>query len=485
MTHNPPDPDPFEQEIREALAREAGDPAPQRLVARIARSRADSRPSTSGLAGLRARLAPALRARGPLGAALVAVVVLAFAGTNLLRPPESGTTPILPGASDGPNASGVPNASDAPGASAPVATPTAAPPASAPAVTASPAAEGPAAGSVPADFQPVSVTFVSASRGWVLGSSTCAGSPCATILRTTDGGVTWGRIPAPAAPIAPGGRAATGVSGLRFGSQLDGWAFGPDLWATHDGGATWHREALPGAGAATEVMALEAAAGKVHVAFYASGSEDIAIASGPIDGDVVRPDPTTVSVGAGPVPETRIVLHGPAGWLVQVNRAVVGGARLANDAWQAWQPPCLDTAGPAWLAASSGSDLVAACDMGVWSTPLGVHLFTSNDGGATFTQQATAIPITGLAGIAAAPSKPTVVAAGSVPGGNAALVATLDGGRTWARVATLATPGGFSELGFTTAEQGVAIARTGENASHLVMTRDGGRTWAAVDFGAG
>src|SRR6266567_7329170 len=45
---------------------------------------------------------------------------------------------------------------------------------------------------VPPGFSPVSVTFVSARTGWVLGTAGCTSQPCAAfLLRTTDGGVTW------------------------------------------------------------------------------------------------------------------------------------------------------------------------------------------------------------------------------------------------------------------------------------------------------
>ena len=476
MTRIPSDPDPFEREIREALEREAGEPAPERLVARIARSRAETRPPAGGLAWLRARIGPVMALGLPLGVGLAAVAVLVFAGGSIFRPTGPASSPFLPGASESPGAS------ETPGPSAPIATPV--PSELVDRATPSPSADGSAAGQVPADFQPVSVTFVSASRGWLLGSTTCAGSPCAAILRTTDAGHTWARIPAPATQVAANAPSGTGVSALRFATSLDGWAFGPDLWATHDGGATWHRVALPGAADGVQVMALEAAAGSVQVAFYAGSAESIAIATSPVTGDSLRLEPTGVQIGAGPVPQTEIVLHGAVGWLVQVDRAVVGGARLADGAWQAWQPPCIDTAGPAWLAASSTTDLAAACDMGLWSTPLGVHLFTSTDGGASFTQQSAAVPVTSssLTGIAAAPGTSTIVVAGSVAGGDPALVATFDGGRTWSRVASLSALGGFSELGFTTSQQGVTISRTADGASRLVMTRDGGRTWEAVEL---
>ena len=471
MTTNPPGRDPFERDIRAALDEEASDPAPERLVARISRSRAEIGRPASGPAGLWARIAPAMRIITPLGAVLAAVVVVAVVGGSLLRQPLTGT------ATTSPEASGTPVASTPP------ATPVTPAPSNLILITPSPVASGGTADAVPADFQPVSVTFVSSSRGWVLGAATCDGTPCAVIVRTTDGGLHWTRIPAPATPVVVSG-APSGVRALRFASALDGWAFGPDLWATHDGGDTWHRETLPGGGA-PQVMALEAAAGTVHVAFWTGDGPQISIASGPMAEDALHVSPTTVQIGAGPVPQTQIVLHGTAGWLVQLNRDVVGGARLVGGSWQAWDPPCLGTAGPAWLAASSATSLVAACDIGLWSTPQGVHLFTSADGGATFTEQAGALPITALAGITTAPNQPTIVAAGNQADGSAALIGRFSPAASWTAVATLAGGGTFSELGFTTDAQGVAIAQAADGTIQLLMTRDGGRTWAPVEFAGG
>ncbi len=472
MTTNPPDHDPFEREIRSALDDEAADPAPERLVARISRSRAEIGQPASGPAGLWARIAR-WQVMAPLGVGLAAVVIVVMAGGTLLRQPVTGTATTSP------------KSSAAPVASTPPATPVTPAPSNPILITPSPDASASAGvvSAVPADFQPVSVTFVSASRGWVLGAATCDGTPCAVIVRTADGGLTWTRIPAPDAPVVVNG-APSGVRGLRFASTLDGWAFGPDLWATHDGGDTWHRETLPGGGT-PQVMALEAAAGTVHVAYWPGDGPRIAIASGRASDDALQLSATTVQIGAGPVPQTQIVLHGTAGWLVQVNRDVVGGARLVGSGWQAWDPPCLGTAGPAWLAASSAASLVAACDIGLWSTPEGVHLFTSADGGATFTEQAGALPITALAGITTAPSQPTIVAAGNQADGSAALIGRFGPGASWTAVAMLTGAGAFSELGFTTDAQGVAIAQAADGTIQLLMTRDGGRTWAPVGFAGG
>src|SRR5258706_13732248 len=52
--------------------------------------------------------------------------------------------------------------------------------------------------------------------------------------------------------------ASSGVSQVRFLDSANGWAYGPELYATHDGGVTWHRIApLPG-----RVVDLSAAGGR-------------------------------------------------------------------------------------------------------------------------------------------------------------------------------------------------------------------------------
>jgi photosystem II stability/assembly factor-like uncharacterized protein len=52
-----------------------------------------------------------------------------------------------------------------------------------------------------------------------------------------------------------------------------------------------------------------------------------------------------------------------------------------------------------------------------------------------------------------------------------AILTTADGGRTWAKLATLASPA--AQLDFVSAEQGWAVTKQG-----LLVTHDGGRTWA-------
>ena len=64
----------------------------------------------------------------------------------------------------------------------------------------------------------------------------CATQYCTSVARTDDAGQTWSGGPAPETG-APDG--STGVGEIRFLNYSDGWAFGPELWSTHDGGKKW------------------------------------------------------------------------------------------------------------------------------------------------------------------------------------------------------------------------------------------------------
>ncbi|MGH2468363.1 MAG: hypothetical protein ACRDGL_11655 [Candidatus Limnocylindrales bacterium] len=341
---------------------------------------------------------------------------------------------------------------------------------------------------IPADFSPLSVTFVSTDQGWVLGSTACGASArCAVIVETLDGGRSWGRVAAPSTTVGDPALSQAdtqGVSGLRFADPLDGWAFGPDLWATHDGGASWHRLVAPGGGGAA-VLALEAHAGRVHAAVDAASLGGYRIATSPVGADAWTLAPPAVAYGAGPAPQIQLVLSGSGGWLLEVDRAVIGGLRLGPSGWSEWQPPCLDVNGPAVLAASSAADIVAGCDEGVWGpAPTGAtgehvvaeHFYRSTDGGTTFARSATTVPLASLSVLAAA-TPSLVVGAGSVDdAGSNAVICSRDGGRTWATSLRLGTEQPLY-LGFTTATQGVLITDAG-----LRLTYDGGRTWQSVRF---
>jgi len=279
---------------------------------------------------------------------------------------------------------------------------------------------------------------------------------------TVDGGRTWTAVTPPPA----------GLSEVRFADPEDGWAWDRvrGIWSTHDGGTTWTRVTIPGLATEASIEDLEASAGVAHVALTQDDGT-VRLADTPVGSDSWVLAPITVTLGAGPVPAGQLVLQGTVGWFVQVDRTVVAGARLEGRRWMPWTPPCATVEGPATLAASSPTELVAVCDVGLWSTPQGEQLFVSHDGGTTWSA-GVRIPVTSGGGEVAVASRSTIVVAGD--GG---LVATFDGGTTWSTVAQVT---GVADFGFTTPTQGVAVV-PGQSPT-LVTTHDGGHTWTTVTF---
>jgi photosystem II stability/assembly factor-like uncharacterized protein len=324
--------------------------------------------------------------------------------------------------------------------------------------------------STPPQFSPLSVTFVSLQTGWVLGTRPCPAGACTVIVRTRDGGHSWVTI----TTLAP-----AGATHLRFANLQDGWAYGSDLWATHDGGAHWRRVALSGVGHNALVAALETAGQSVHAAVIDTGV--VRILTSPVSTDAWSASSTTVSTGAGPVPRPVLVLQGSAGWLIENDRTVVGGARLTNGQWIPWQPPCIDTGGPASLAAASPTDLVAVCDTGLWTgTSPDTETLASTDGGATFRR--TASHLLRYPSVVASPAPGAVVIGGSTSDNALALDASTDSQQSWNPVFRQPAGGVWLELGFTSANQGVAIYRSPEGRGAFLMSVDGGRHWRALTF---
>ena len=202
--------------------------------------------------------------------------------------------------------------------------------------------------------QAVSATFVSPNQGFVLTSD-------GHIDGTTDGGHTWRRT------------GKIGVHGepprIRYIDAADGFAFGqdagtPQFRITHDGGSTW--SAVPNA-PFTYVGDLEIARGWIYVLAMTPNDNNFRLFESPVAHLVWKQVSPTQPIGAGPVPIEQIVLNSAEGWIINQDRGVISGARLTSPTtWTTWTPPCLKVDGPAWLSASTATDLVASCDEGVW-----------------------------------------------------------------------------------------------------------------------
>jgi hypothetical protein len=351
-----------------------------------------------------------------------------------------------------------------------------------------PASAAPRTAPVPANFQPSSATFIGVSTGWVIGQAgtpgQCATQYCTSVARTDDAGKTWTGVPAPLAGAPDGG---TGVSGIRFLNGSDGWAFGPELFSTHDGGRTWTRVATRG----LRVTDLETVGARAFGLFASCTGPSLAghctsytLYSSPASADDWTPvgaATTGLTAGGGAAGAAALVLTGSRGYLLGPDGRLYGGPVDGSAPWQQVKTvPCpagtAQASGQpagALLAAADATDLVVVCASATGPGPAQAKTtYTSADGGIAW-QNAGAGPDPGLAtSVAAAPDGTVVLATteglDTRPTGSPSWqAATLDGA---------APAGGFGYVGMTTDLQGIALPAN-PAAGAVWFTYDGGLTW--------
>jgi hypothetical protein len=356
-----------------------------------------------------------------------------------------------------------------------------------------PASDPVAGGAVPAGFMPSSVTFVSEDQGFVLGAYRCAtpsatdasgGTTCPSLAATDDGGRTWHHLPAPAAPLhSPDEAEATdGVSRLRFADNLNGWAFGPGAWATHDGGETWTEQTFDG-----DVTDLASADGVTYALVTHCDSGPCGQGATLYRTDASTDDwqpiegVTLTSTGG------HISLHARAVWIVGESDGA-GQSLLSASAdgttWTTRPNLCGADASLAAVAPVSTVDLFLLCADSPGAGSEGKRVLRSSDAGATAQPLTTMPPPSGIASALAA-ADPHVIAITATSGANW-IYRTGDTGATWTTPLMADDSQTFSELGFTTATQGVVIRGRLDAADvtgpELLMTYDAGQTWNPVSF---
>lgn len=361
----------------------------------------------------------------------------------------------------------------------------------APPVTAQPTPDtGPPSTAPPAappNFAATSVTFVGTATGYVLGQ---AGYPghcgppkpfiCTSLAGTDDGGRTWHGVSAPVTGAATG---PNGVSQIRFYNTSDGWAFGPQLWATHNGGHSWQRIGTGG----RRVTALETAGQRVFAVWadcagtganWAAGCTGQALYSATPGSNRWSPVPGAAADSglSGTASAATLVLTGSRGYLLPPDGMLVSGpVDLASGWTQAASSavPCLPGAAQAdgqpagaLLAATTSNGLVLVCP----DDAAGRAVYTSSDAGQTWQKGGTA-PAAGTATSVAGTSTGAIVLATT-----AGIEVSRDGGATWTAAQGTLPAGGFSYVGMTTPDQGVAVPA--DPSVHAVwLTYDGGATW--------
>jgi photosystem II stability/assembly factor-like uncharacterized protein len=341
------------------------------------------------------------------------------------------------------------------------------------------------------DFMALSTTFVNATEGWALGTSTCldAGSQtngdgtCSAMLHTTDGGTSWASTGNPPGNTPTLGCAKPCISSIRFATDQIGYAFSDTtLEMTTDGGHSWTTS--PGGASALET--LDGNVIRVRQVPGCSAAlcrEQVETAPiGSLDWTVVEVLPARVNE-YGVDTQAQLVRSGSRAALLTFANLAAQGPEVPSAAlytstddghsWSRASNPCSSvgrlTASAVDLALDGSLHLL--CTDHAESNPRFVAL-TSTDGGVRYTASP-ALPIVPDNGWLAAASADTLFVP-TISG----LVRTTDGGRTWQRVIRV-TAGGRGAPGFADDQTGRWLSNSGRT---IWTTHDAGRTWRAFDF---
>lgn len=331
-------------------------------------------------------------------------------------------------------------------------------------------------------LRPSGASFVSGSKGWVLGSIGC--QSCAVVWRTTNEGRTWTPLPNPGLRLGYAHPSATKVDDIYFANARDGYLYSPGLDMTRDGGKTWDRGSLP------PVVALAGASGRVYALVQPRNR--------PVQLRVTRPGSQTWSRLSLPRPtrtlklavdgETVAVLEPGTDLAVPDSRDRRGRLWVSTDAGRQWQQRAV----PCKAAVDGGATVISlalrrpqAILLDCFSNQQSSqeqrtqhHLFGSADAGRHWVRLAN--PTTTGAPVLLADN-----GAGhaflTTEGVHDNLDGTLDHAQHWHRV--LSSGGtfyGWNDLTFVTTEDGYVVGPTHYAQEHLYFTTDGGSHWRVM-----
>ena len=344
-------------------------------------------------------------------------------------------------------------------------------------------------------FEPSAVSFISPTKGWMLGRAGC--SDCARLRATTDGGRHWAALPSPRVPLWYYNASSSAVQDVTFADPTDGFLFAPALLSTHDGGRSWRRQSLP------PVWQLGVGAGYAFALTRAGTDSRVALWRSPIGQDhwsrlplrsaAVLPSPFSVSAVGLAVEGAAVVLLQPGfnGPSVARPHDMAGRLWVSSDSgtsWRARPVPCAAVDGGAALFAIALHHprewLIDCFDNEQSSQAQNTqhHLYRSADAGESWTRVSDPTRHNDPALLADNGAGDTLLA--TVGGGGDTLVGSFDAGRRWRQL--LRSGGGFfgwADLRFLTPEIGFVVGPTHYAPEHLYRTDNGGRSWRILRTG--
>jgi hypothetical protein len=342
-------------------------------------------------------------------------------------------------------------------------------------------------GPVPAGFAATSVTFVSPDEAFVLGTAPCAHTPCTSIVRTLNRGVSWVGLPAPVEAIGePGLASVPSVWGIRFADPGHGFVFGDGLWETTDGGARWTRDAQPG----SSVLSLAIVAGQVLALTARCTPEGGCEQAGTLIRRALSGGPwTTVASGTvvANLTDPDDIIDTQAG----IAAVIVGSDVLITSdgglSFTIARVPCPSLWGASSVAVTSATGLAVLCTGAGYTGHTIKRVYVSSDDGAHWTAAGTPNPAGDGGTLAGTTTGDLAIATESAASW---LYYSGDNGTTWQTVNEQDDGGaGWADLGFTTATEGVVVhgpavnsGNPGQRPGQLFLTSDAGVTWYQVSF---
>ena len=412
-----------------------------------------------------------MRRVGRIGATVVVAALVVLTSACGVTKPATGASSLLPIVS---STAAVTRPPTSPPPTSPPPAPDSTPP---PKETEAPVAAAPQEDNGPYG-QPFGLAFPTTSRG-ALVAMWCEPLPgvCRVYTKTTaDGGRSWSgphaiesvSRPADVSGLRPWD---LGVSHLAFTSATDGFAYGPQLFATHDGGTTWTRIDTP-----DPVLALDATT-QPPLLLEGHGCDNSGMWCA---------DTYVSNVEAGRIVRAKTQPPFPATQLTpgddQVAYAFANDAvAVTRDAGATWAPVRLPKGACVTdFSATDASSLWIVCGNDGAAGTMRKQLWRSDDGGASW-RGPKELEYLGYTN--------HIVAAGKEAawrfGARAGLFHTTDGGESWHRaISSIYGEGGGAPNGFAVAGPDNAwILDPGgpwSGAFTLTMTRDAGQTWRTV-----